>query len=60
MNATLRLARAEFRKLFTTSAVPVTVAIAAVFAVGSVLIDAACRPCSPRRDGPRCSRSRLR
>ncbi len=41
MNATLRLARAEFRKLFTTLAVPVTVALAAVFAVGSVLIDAA-------------------
>ncbi len=41
MNATLRLARAEFRKLCTTLAVPVTVALAAVFAVGSVLIDAA-------------------
>jgi hypothetical protein len=41
MNATLRLARAEVRKLFTTRAVPVTVAIAAVLAVGSVLIDAA-------------------
>ena len=41
MNATVRLARAEFRKLFTTLAVPVTVALAAVFAVGSVLIDAA-------------------
>jgi ABC-2 type transport system permease protein len=41
MNATVRLARAEFRKLFTTRAVPVTVAIAAVVAIGSVLIDAA-------------------
>jgi hypothetical protein len=41
MNATLRLARAEVRKLFTTRAVPVTVALAAVVAVGSVLIDAA-------------------
>jgi ABC-2 type transport system permease protein len=41
MNATVRLARAEFRKLFTTLAVPVTVALAVVFAVGSVLIDAA-------------------
>ena len=41
MNATMRLARAEFRKLFTTLAVPVTAAIAAVVTVGSVLIDAA-------------------
>ena len=41
MNAIVRLARAEVRKLFTTRAVPVTVAIAAVVAVGSVLIDAA-------------------
>jgi ABC-2 type transport system permease protein len=41
MNAITRLARAEFRKLFTTLAVPVTVALAAVFTVGSVLIDAA-------------------
>jgi hypothetical protein len=41
MNAIVRLARAEFRKLFTTRAVPVTVAIAVVAAVGSVLIDAA-------------------
>jgi ABC-2 type transport system permease protein len=41
MNATLRLARAEFRKLFTTPAVPVSAAIAAVLAIASVLIDAA-------------------
>lgn len=41
MNATVRLARAEVRKLFTTFAVPLSVAIAAVVAVGSVLIDAA-------------------
>ena len=41
MNTTVRLARAEFRKLFTTLAVPVTVAIAAVVTVASVLIDAA-------------------
>ena len=41
MNATLRLARAEFRKLFTTLAVPVAAALAAVLTVGSVLIDAA-------------------
>jgi ABC-2 type transport system permease protein len=41
MNATLRLARAESRKLFTTLAVPVTVALTAVGTVGSVLIDAA-------------------
>ena len=41
MNATVRLARAEVRKLFTTRAVPVTAAIAAVLAVGSVLINAA-------------------
>ena len=41
MNATVRPARAEVRKLFTTRAVPVTAAIAAVLAVGSVLINAA-------------------
>jgi ABC-2 type transport system permease protein len=41
MNATVRLARAEVRKLFTTFAVPLSVAIAAVIAVASVLIDAA-------------------
>lgn len=41
MNATLRLARAEFRKLFTTLAVPLSAAIAAVLAIGSVLIDTA-------------------
>src|SRR5215469_4239632 len=41
MNATLRLARAEFRKLFTTLAVPVAAAIATVLSVGSVLINAA-------------------
>ena len=41
MNAIVRLVRAEIRKLFTTRAVPVTVAIATVLAVGSVLIDAA-------------------
>lgn len=41
MNAIVRLARAEVRKLFTTRAVPITIAIAAVVAVGSVLIDAA-------------------
>ena len=35
-----RLARAEVRKLFTTKAVPVTLAIAIVLAVGSVIIDA--------------------
>jgi len=40
MNATARLARAEVRKLFTTRAVPVSIAIAAVLAVASVLIDA--------------------
>jgi hypothetical protein len=38
MNATLRLARAEVRKLFTTLAVPLGAAIAAVLTVGSVLI----------------------
>jgi len=40
MNATLRLARAELRKLFTTRALPVSFAIAIVLAVGSVIIDA--------------------
>ncbi len=35
-----RLSRAEVRKLFTTKAVPVTLAIAIVLAVGSVIIDA--------------------
>ncbi len=41
MNATVRLARAEFRKLLTTRAVPLSTAIAAVVTVASVLIDAA-------------------
>jgi len=40
MNATLRLARAELRKLFTTRALPVSFAIAIVLAVGSVIIQA--------------------
>ena len=35
-----RLGRAEVRKLFTTKAVPITLAIAIVLAVGSVIIDA--------------------
>jgi len=35
-----RLSRAEVRKLFTTKAVPVSLAIAIVLAVGSVIIDA--------------------
>ena len=41
MKATVRLARAEFRKLFTTRAVLLSIAIAAVLAISSVLIDAA-------------------
>jgi len=41
MTATVRLVRAEVRKLFTTRAVPVSVVIATLLAVGSVLIDAA-------------------
>ena len=40
MNGIIRLSRAEVRKLFTTKAVPVTLAIAIVLAVGSVIIDA--------------------
>ena len=40
MNGTLRLARAELRKLFTTKALPVSFAIAIVLAIGSVIIDA--------------------
>ena len=40
MNGTLRLARAEVRKLVTTKALPVSFAIAVVLALGSVLIDA--------------------
>ena len=40
MNGTIRLARAELRKLFTTKAFPVSFAIAIVLAIGSVLIDA--------------------
>jgi ABC-2 type transport system permease protein len=40
MNGTLRLARAELRKLFTTRALPVSFAIAIVLAVGSVIVDA--------------------
>lgn len=40
MNATLRLGRAELRKLFTTKALPVSFAIAIVLAIGSVIIDA--------------------
>jgi ABC-2 type transport system permease protein len=38
--STGRLSRAEVRKLFTTKAVPVTLAIAIGLAVGSVIIDA--------------------
>jgi hypothetical protein len=41
MTATARLVRAEVRKLFTTRALLVSIAIAAVLAVASVLIDAA-------------------
>jgi hypothetical protein len=41
MNSAIRLARAEFRKLFTTKALPVSFAIAIALAVASVLIDAA-------------------
>jgi hypothetical protein len=40
MNGTVRLARAELRKLFTTRALPVSFAIAIVLAIGSVIIDA--------------------
>jgi hypothetical protein len=40
MNGTVRLARAELRKLFTTKALPVSFAIAIALAIGSVLIDA--------------------
>jgi ABC-2 type transport system permease protein len=40
MNGTLRLARAELRKLFTTRALPVSFAIAIVLAIGSVIVDA--------------------
>ena len=40
MTSTVRLARAELRKLFTTKAVPVSFAIAIVLAIGSVIIDA--------------------
>jgi ABC-2 type transport system permease protein len=44
MNGTLlntgRLARAEFRKLFTTKALPVSFAISIALAIGSVIIDA--------------------
>ena len=40
MNGTIRLARAELRKLFTTRALPVSFAIATVLAIGSVIIDA--------------------
>jgi hypothetical protein len=40
MNGTVRLARAELRKLFTTKAMPVSFAIAVALAVGSVVIDA--------------------
>jgi ABC-2 type transport system permease protein len=40
MNGTIRLARAELRKLFTTRALPVSFAIAIVLAIGSVIIDA--------------------
>jgi len=40
MNGTIRLARAELRKLFTTRALPVSFAIAIVLAVGSVIVDA--------------------
>jgi len=40
MNGTVRLARAELRKLFTTKALPVSFAISIVLAIGSVIIDA--------------------
>jgi ABC-2 type transport system permease protein len=40
MNGTIRLAWAELRKLVTTRALPVGVAIAIALAIGSVLIDA--------------------
>jgi ABC-2 type transport system permease protein len=40
MNGVIRLARAELRKLFTTRALPVSIAIATVLAIGSVIIDA--------------------
>ena len=40
MNGTIRLARAELRKLFTTRALPASFAIAIVLAIGSVIIDA--------------------
>ena len=40
MNGTIRLAWAELRKLVTTRALPVGVAIALALAIGSVLIDA--------------------
>ena len=40
MNGTIRLARAELRKLFTTRALPVSFAIAIVLAIGSVIVDA--------------------
>jgi ABC-2 type transport system permease protein len=40
MNSTVRLARAEVRKQFTTRALPVSFAIAIALAVGSVIIDA--------------------
>jgi len=40
MTGTARLARAELRKLFTARAAPASIAIAAVLAVASVLIDA--------------------
>jgi ABC-2 type transport system permease protein len=40
MNAALRLARAELRKLFTTRALPVSFTIAIALAVISVIIDA--------------------
>jgi ABC-2 type transport system permease protein len=38
MNGTIRLARAELRKLFTTRALPVSFAIAIVLAIGSVVM----------------------
>jgi ABC-2 type transport system permease protein len=40
MNGTIRLARAELRKLVTTRALPASFAIAIVLAIGSVIIDA--------------------
>ena len=40
MNGTIRLARAELRKLVTTRALPVSIAIALALAIGSVIIDA--------------------